>query len=270
MRGLYRRYLAVAVGAILISAGFFHPASAADDKCWPPGNLTFPAGSRDDVTRKAAEFLVKSEAVPPHPYWPGGTSGVTLGVGWDAGYHSRMELRETWAALGADALALLDSAAGKKGREAQALIPRLHAIEVPRGLSIQVLNRSLDDDYYPLVVQLFPGLERLPAEAQVVFISVVFNRGPSMGHDPDWSTAKEVDRRFEMRRMQADVESGDMFAIYAHLGTMKRLWETAGPRGLPIRRRDEQALIRPYVNQQLKWEENREKLKQAGLPPCPH
>ncbi len=69
--------------------------------------------------------------------------------------------------------------------------------------------------------------------------------------------------------MQADVKSADIYAIYIHLGTMKRLWETAGPRGLPIRRRDEQALIRPYVNQQLKWEENRDKLKQAGLPPCP-
>jgi len=69
--------------------------------------------------------------------------------------------------------------------------------------------------------------------------------------------------------MQADVKSADMFAIYAHLGTMKRLWETAGPRGLPLRWRDEQALIRPYVNQQLKWEENREKLHRAGLPPCP-
>jgi hypothetical protein len=45
--------------------------------------------------------------------------------------------------------------------------------------------------------------------------------------------------------MQADVKSADMFAIYAHLGTMKRLRETAGPRGLPLRRRDEQALIRP-------------------------
>jgi hypothetical protein len=56
-----------------------------------------------------------------------------------------------------------------------------------------------------------------------------------MGQDPDWSTAKEVDRRFG------------------------RLGGTAGPRGLPIRRRDEQALIRPYVTQQLKWEENRDK-----------
>jgi hypothetical protein len=89
-----------------------------------------------------------------------------------------------------------------------------------------------------------------------------------MGHDPDWSTAKEVDRRFEMRRMQADVKRADIYAIYI-LGTMKRLWETAGPRGLPIRRRDEQAVIRPYVNQQLKWEEKRDKLKEAGLPPCP-
>ena len=59
-----------------------------------------------------------------------------------------------------------------------------------------------------------------------------------------------------------------MFAIYAHLGTMKRLWEVPGPRGLLLRRRDEQALIRPYVDQQLRWEENRNKLKDAGLPPC--
>jgi hypothetical protein len=265
---IYLRCFGIALGLILIAAGSIRQTLAADDKCWPPGSLIFPAGSRDDVTRKAAEFLIKAEAVPPHPYWPGGTSGVTLGVGWDAGYHSRAELRETWAVLGVDALALLDGAAGKKGREAQALIPQLRAISVPRDLSIQVLNRSLNNDYYPLVVRLFPGLERLPAEAEVVFISVVFNRGPSIGHDPDWSTAKEVDRRFEMRRMQADVRDADMFAIYAHLGTMKRLWESAGPRGLPLRRRDEQALIRPYVNQQLKWEENREKLKAAGLPPC--
>jgi len=69
------------------------------------------------------------------------------------------------------------------------------------------------------------------------------------GKDADWSTATEVDRRWEMRRMQADVAAADMFAIYAHLGTMKRLWETAGPRGLLLRRRDEQALIRPFVKQ---------------------
>ena len=156
----------------------------------------------------------------------------------------------------------------KKRREAQALISQLRAIGVLRSVSVQILNRSITDDYYPLLVQLFRGLERLPTEAQVVFISVVCNRGPSMGHDPDWSTAKEVDRRSEMRWMQDDVKRADIFAIYIHLGTMKRLWETAGWSGLPIRRCEEQALIRPYVNQQLKWEENRDKRNAAGLPPC--
>jgi hypothetical protein len=242
---------------------------ATDEKCWAVRNITFQAGSEEEVAKKAADFLIKVEDVPQHPYWPQGTSGVTLGVGWDAGYHSLAELKETWAALGPDVLARLEEAAGKKGRAAQALIAKLRVIEIPRSVSIQVLTRSLNEHYYPFVLQLFPGLERLPAEVQVVFISVVFNRGASMGGDPDWRTAKEVDRRWEMRRLRADVEDADMFAIYAHLGTMKRLWETSGPRGIPLRRRDEQALIRPYVNQQLRWDENRERLKKKGLPPCP-
>jgi hypothetical protein len=244
-------------------------SSATDESCWPVRNITFKGGSQEEVTKKAADFLIKVEDVPQHPYWPQGTSGVTLGVGWDAGYHSRAELKEMWAALGPDVLARIEEAAGKKGRAAQALIPELRVIEIPRSVSIQVLTRSLNEHYYPFVLQLFPGLERLPAEVQVVFISVVFNRGASMGGDPDWKTAKEVDRRWEMRRLRVDVEDADMFAIYAHLGTMKRLWETSGPRGLGLRRRDEQALIRPYVNQQLRWDENRERLKKKGLPPCP-
>jgi hypothetical protein len=81
---------------------------------------------------------------------------------------------------------------------------------------------------------------------------------------------KGVDRRWEIRRMRDDVNRQDFFAIYAHLGTMKRLWENAGPRGLLIRRRDEQALIRPYVNRQLEWEQKQETLKNAGLPECPN
>lgn len=77
--------------------------------------------------------------------------------------HSRSELRDRWAALDAPALALLD------------------------------------DDYYPLVARLFPGARTIATDVKVVLISVVFNRGPAKGHDPEWSSAKEVDRRFEMR-----------------------------------------------------------------------
>jgi hypothetical protein len=113
---------------------------ATDERCWPVRNITFQAGSQEEVAKKAADFLIKVEDVPQHPYWPQGTSGVTLGVGWDAGYHSRAELREMWAALGPDVLARLEEAAGKKGRAAQTLIPKLRVIEIPRSVSIQVLT----------------------------------------------------------------------------------------------------------------------------------
>jgi hypothetical protein len=268
--GLSYRRFGVDVSAILILAAFVSRTPAMSQRCWPVKDVEFAPGTQDQVATRAADFLIRVEDVPPHPYWPGGASGVTLGAGWDAGHHSAAELRETWAALGADALSHLEPAAGRKGLDAKALIPALRSIDIPRDVSIHVLVRSLKDYYCPFVDQLFPGLDRLPADVQVVFISVVFNRGAAMGHDPDWRTAKEVDQRWEMRRMRDDVRRADMFAIYAHLGTMKRLWETSGPRGLPIRRRDEQSLIRPYVNQQLRWEENRDKLKKAGAPPCPN
>jgi len=184
------------------------------------------------------------------------------------GYHSDGELRATWAALRPDIVARLEDAVGKKGHDAQALIPQVRSVEISPSLSVQALVRSLNEYYCPSVAEVFPAVERLPTEVQLVFISIVFNRGGSMGHEPDWRTAKEVDKRWEMRQMRADVERADMFAIYAHLGTTKRLWETPSTRGLRLRRRDEQALIRPYVDQQLRWEENREKMKNAGLPPC--
>jgi hypothetical protein len=92
---------------------------------------------------------------------------------------------------------------------------------------------SLHRYYYPFVSDHFSGLKQLPAEAHVVLISLVFNRGVSMGHDSDWRLAKEVDRRWEFRELRGDTKEGK-FAIYVHL--MKRLWEKSGPWGLRIRR----------------------------------
>ena len=206
------------------------------------------------MVAKSAAFLTKVETVQVHPYWPGGRSGVTLGIGWDLGYHDVAELHRVWGALGTAALQQLGAAAGMKGNAAQASIAQLKTIDVPADLSKNVLQDSLRDYYYPFVTNHF-GLSGLPAEAQVVLVSLVFNRGMSMGHEPDWRFAKTVDSRWEFRELQRDIQDQDLFAIYTHLGTMKRLWESPGPRGLRLRRRDEQALIRPYVNKQLEWEQ---------------
>jgi hypothetical protein len=181
------------------------PVGSADVTCRPLKDAPLPVGAREEVIERARDFLLKEEALPTHPYWPGGSSGITLGVGWDVGYHTRAEVAATWRELDSEILVRLVEAAGPKGIDAQRLLPQLRSLSIPRSVAIDVLVRSLRDEYYPLVAQLFPGLERLPAEVQVVFLSVVFNRGPSMGHDPDWRTAKELDRRWEMRRLRVDV-----------------------------------------------------------------
>jgi hypothetical protein len=236
--------------------------------CWPTRTLSFAAGSREAVLQRSADFLVAAEDLPAHPYWPGGESGITIGVGWDLGQHSKSELFRAWAGLDRATLRQLEEAIQKRGRAAALLVPQLKLIDVPRSISLSVFRSSLEDSYYPMTLRLFPGVERLPTEVQVALLSVVFNRGVLLGRDPDWSKAKELDRRWEIRRLREDVRQRDFLAIYIRLGTMKRLWEKSGPRGLLYRRRDEQHLIRPYVDQELQWEEHRDALKAAGLPPC--
>ncbi len=245
-------------------------SSLASERCWHAEDLRFPPGTRDDVLRQSVTFLTQVESIPTHPYWPPGNSGITIGVGWDLGQHSESELRKEWSGLGAANLTNLSIAVKKTGRAAEALLPEIKGIYIRRALSASVLEQSIRDVQYPLTLRLFPGTQLLPAEFQVVLLSVIFNRGVALGRDPDWRTAKALDTRWEMRKLQGDVARKDLFAIYLRLGTMKRIWESdPKQRGLPIRRKDEQHLIRPYVDKVLQWEQKQDALRAAGLPPCP-
>jgi hypothetical protein len=87
------------LGVIGIPWSLAQSAPTEPATCWTTGTLTFAAGNREAVLERSADFLIKAEDLPTHPYWPGGESGITIGVGWDLGQHSESELLRAWATL---------------------------------------------------------------------------------------------------------------------------------------------------------------------------
>ena len=168
----------------------FAQSTPIEPTCWPTGTLTFAAGTREAVLERSANFLITAEDLPTHPYWPKGDSGITIGVGWDLGQHGESEFVNAWAALDLATLRQLKDAIHKRGHAAEVLVPQLKAITIPRNISLSVFRRSLDASYYPMTLQLFPGVESLSTDVQVALLSLVFNRGVLLGRDPEWSRRK--------------------------------------------------------------------------------
>ena len=76
----------------------------------------------------------------------------------------------------------------------------------------------------------FPGVDKLPADAQGALVSLIYNRGSKM----------EGDSRREMRAIRDAVPKGDLKEIANQIRSMKRLWEGKGMGGL-LKRRDAEA-----------------------------
>ena len=76
-----------------------------------------------EISTNGAAFLYQWEAqvgVSDRPHWPGGTSGVTLGPGYDMGGRTREQVQGdlTAAGLPADTAAALATGAGLRGQDA--------------------------------------------------------------------------------------------------------------------------------------------------------
>ena len=169
------------------------------------------------------------------PYWPGGESGVTVGIGYDLGFQTAARIESDFRAYLTDAdLGLLQSAVGVKGDAAEALAGHLRAGGVR--ISFEVANRVFLEASLPRYAHLtrkaYPGIHHLPADAQAMLLSLVYNRGSSLTGD----------RRREMRAIAGHVRRGDLSAIATELRAMKRLWDPDELPGL-LRRRDREARL---------------------------
>lgn len=178
------------------------------------------------------------------PVWPGGASGVTLGIGYDCGYHRDYQIRRDWEAyLNDEELALLLSAAGKKGREAKLLIKKLQSIQIPYNVAARVFSESTLPNYAKATRKIYKGIEKCVPDVQAAILSLVYNRG----------TRLSGSKRKEMKALQELIKQQHYPEIGEQIKAMKRLWLNTGLDGL-LKRRDDEAKLIDKARQEYDWQ----------------
>lgn len=173
-----------------------------------------------------------------HPCYPGGESGVTIGIGYDMGYNTAAQFATDWKSIlpitDYDRLVLH---LGKKSGQAKSAIPSVKDISISWEAAEVVFKSNTLPRFIKETVRAFPGSEKLHEDAFGALVSLVFNRGGSTSGSS----------RAEMLNIKNAIISNHP-DIYNYIASqiigMKRLWVGKGLDGLLTRRNDEAKLIK--------------------------
>lgn len=191
------------------------------------------------ITTRAVVFIVKEEvgsrsyyaSRAARPTYPGGQSGITIGVGYDLRFQTAEDFNADWGAvLTQTQLDALTPFVGRQGSDDAAR--GLNALTIPWQAAWTVFIQRLLPNYVARTRDAFPGFDRLTGLSRGVLVSLVYNRGAKMTGD---------DRK-EMRDIRDAVETGNLTLIPDAILSMKRLWPDS--EGLRQRRDREAALFR--------------------------
>ncbi|WP_206171072.1 DUF5675 family protein [Phragmitibacter flavus] len=197
------------------------------------------SGSNTNVTisEKALQMIIHFEGMDQPSKWPGNSSGISLGRGYDLGHVSADEFKSDWEPyLTEDQIKRLTKAIGKTGAAAKNIAAQFADITIKRADADAVFTKATLPKFKATTGKAFPRMITLHPDVQGALVSLVFNRGAAM----------QGDRRREMREVRDTVASTSLpndiklQSIAASIRSMKRLWpDTLGLR----RRRDAEAQL---------------------------
>ena len=206
------------------------------------------------VSKKAIDLIIQSEINSEkyynqkliHPTFPGGASGITIGLGYDLGYNTPQKIKEDWNKLPEDAIILLQSVAGFKGDSAKTkLTTVIKNIVVPLEIAKEVFYKNTLPRFAKLASTSYPALPELFPDAIGAITSLVFNRGNAL---------KGINRE-EMQNLVSLISKKDYKGIAQEVRNMKRIWVGKNLDGLITRREAEAKLIensnRTYLDNEL-------------------
>jgi GH24 family phage-related lysozyme (muramidase) len=181
--------------------------------------------------------MLEFEGVDQPSEWPGESSGITIGAGYDLGFCSAEQFEEDWGPyLSADEIERLKDVIGLSGDAAQQRAGEFRDIKIKQADAEQVFRERTLPDYSEQTEQAFPGVDQLPPKVQGALVSLIYNRGAKM----------DGPKRTEMRAIRDAVAEGDLQKIADQLREMKRLWPDS--RGLRRRRDAEADLVESAID----------------------
>ena len=175
-----------------------------------------------------------------HPEFPGGSSGITIGVGYDCGYTNQAQFESDWKSLlSPDVYTTLSKHLGKTGDAAKAVVISLKNIVIPWDSAEFVFKTRDIPRYIKETIVAFPGADKLKSDAFGALVSLVFNRGGSIIGD----SRREM---FAIKNaISGNTKCDNIYAYIAQqLILMKRLWVGKNLDGLLARRDEEAALVK--------------------------
>lgn len=195
----------------------------------------------------AAESLILNAEVGSQadydcrPTWPGGASGVTIGIGYDLGYMGPLAVAADWGPhLPATTVKRLQQVAGVKGQPASGATHALQDVSVPWDAARAVFDARDVPRTVNETIIAFPGSGSLPDDSFSALVSLVFNRGALISSS-DPATAL---RRIEMAQIRDAISQDRPTDVPAYIRAMKRLWPAGtGEDGLRARRDAEAQLF---------------------------
>jgi hypothetical protein len=189
--------------------------------------------SKQAVKDLIIEPEVSSEAVYNQrftaPIWPGGTSGITIGLGYDIGHQNQLQVQKDLAGLCSPAeIERISKYCGVIGIKCKQYLYDLRTFHFSWDKACKLFYYTSIKRYARMAANCYDELETLHPYEQTAIVGLVYNRGVSL----------KGDRRKEMVQLVHAIKEDDDKLMATLIRNMKRLWGE-DQRGLRIRREKE-------------------------------
>lgn len=154
-----------------------------------------------------------------HPVWPGGASGVTVGIGYDLGQHSPAEVHADWdGVLSGTEVNQLVKCCGLCGSAAHEQVTLGLFVTVPLAEAMKVFLTKTLPAYAQMTMDALENCGQLHPDAFGALVSITYNRGAHGWND------YEAERYSEMSGINSAMDDKDYANVPNLIRSMARLW----------------------------------------------